>query len=365
MHLVRYSLTILIGLLILTGCANLIGRSALHPPMLDFELLPAVEYERIGYQRATYCPAGLPCLAYSVARAYDNQGRETWADAADSWAQQAPLETEAMEVRLRFWPYAEKTAADRSRRTSMRYEIELDTTRGNDKVELLLDGAVPKATRGTYILIHGFRTNKESLFFIAESMRFAGFDVVLVDLYGHGNSEGAFTFSGKPEAQAVSQLLDANNFTGPLHLAGMSMGGTAVSHLAPLRDDIESLLLLAPMLEFVDSFVDAGRAYTRSAHLVPESSLKKGARYALDEAGTTQADTAAVQRVGELGIPILIMGSVEDRITSLDRLQDLAASNQDITLHAVQPRTHHGMILWDTDDFGAWIRWMESKVIEG
>ncbi len=109
-----------------------------------------------------------------------------------------PLVTKASEVSLRAWPFAEETLADRSKRVAMRYEIELETTRGNDAVTLLLD-APTHENQGTYVLIHGFRTNKASLFFIAESMRFAGFDVVMVDLFGHGGSQGEFTFSGKPD----------------------------------------------------------------------------------------------------------------------------------------------------------------------
>lgn len=360
---VRLSTAVFVTLC-LAACASFIGQSALHPPMLNLSPIPQDDYPRIGYQAHRHCAPELPCLAYSVAPAYDNQGRTSWAAEASAWQEQAPLVSSAMEVSMNVWAAPEKTLADHRRRVAMRYRIELDTTRGKDQVELWLDGEVPRQPRGTYVLVHGFRTNKESMFFVAESMRFAGYDVVTVDMFGHGESEGRFTFNGEPDARAISDLLDQqrslNQLNGPIHVAGMSMGGAVVTHLANQRDDIQSLMLLSPMLEFVDAFVDAGRAYTRSAHLVPRSSLRKGARYALAEAGAEQEDTSVVQRVAELNLPVLIFASAIDRISPLAKLQEIAQHSEQVELHVVQPRTHHGMILWDTEDFGRWLAWLDT-----
>ncbi len=157
----------------------------------------------------------------------------------------------------------------------------------------------------------------------------------------------------------IDKLIDDLQLQGPLHLAGMSMGGTASVHVVRRRSDVKSLLLLAPMMQFVDAFVDAGRAYTRSARLVPQSSLQSGARYALDEAGTDIEDTAVVKQVGSLNIPVLIMGSVDDKLSPLQKLQGIDGDN--IRVHAVQPRTHHGMVLWDTEDFSAWLNWLNVQ----
>ncbi|MCC5878502.1 MAG: alpha/beta fold hydrolase [Idiomarina sp.] len=374
---------ILIGLsLSLSGCATLVSQGALSPPMLDLDILTDEQMAAVGYSSGFYCAEGelsatkpdhgdsVACLAYLQAPAYHQANRVLWRAEAASWAEQAPISTSAMEVRLRFWPAAavvssplaesiELSSDDTSDHVVMPYVIELNTTRGDDTLSMVLDHPVTDEVQGTYVLIHGFRTNKESLFFVAEALRYYGYEVILVDLFGHGDSSGEFSFSGKPDAQQISALIDELAPQGPLHLLGMSMGGSTATHLTEQRDDIQSLTLLAPMLEFVDAFVDAGRAYTRAAHLVPQSTLQKGAQYALDEAGTAKEDTAVVQRVAELNVPVLIMGSANDKISPLSKLEKLAS--EQVTVFAVQPRTHHGMILWDSEDVHYWYQWIESR----
>lgn len=352
---------VLVLLILLSACASVIGRQALDPPMLDLDVIPEQSWEDLSYRHDLICPEvryeRTGCMAYMAASAHDNQSRAQWAAVVEEWEQAGlPITTEAMEVTMRTWPNAEKTVQDRARRLAMEYRVELETVRGLDYVNLLLDGDVP-AKKGTYILMHGFRTNKKSLFFIAESMRFSGFDVILVDLFGHGDSQGKFSFSGKPDAELISNLIENLDNPGPVHLAGMSMGGTTGVHVARKNDQVQSLLLLAPMLEFEDAFVDAGRAYSRAANWVPQGALKRGARYALDEAGTSKEETAVVQQVGELGLPVFIMGSLNDAVSPFDKLRQLEDGK--VEFHAVEPRSHHAMILWSTEDYGAWRFWLE------
>lgn len=345
---------ILIILLSLSGCASVISRSALHPPMLNLHVLPADDLQAIGYTSGQFCQQ--QCIAYLQADAYSSaEQREITHYYAQRWQQHAPLKTRAMEVKLSYVPSP-------GNGTSVNYDISLDTTRGDDQVKLQLGtNEQLQESRGTYILIHGFRTNKESLFFVAETMRYEGFNVIMVDLLGHGESTGEFSFSGKPDARLISALIDSIEpwIEEPFYVAGMSMGGTTATHLAFLRDDINSLLLLAPMLEFVDAFAEAGRAYTRAAHIVPLSTLHKSAQYALHDAGTAQEDTAVVSRVDELDIPVLIMGSERDTISPLNKLVELQTDQ--VQVHAVNPaRTHHGMILWNMDDIEVWQDWLSQ-----
>lgn len=391
---VRYTFLLLVSLGPLSACASVIGQGALSPPMLNLDILQDDQLEAIGYRTQEHCsqqdyvsldmayrPLETLCMSYMMADYYDAPRFAHWQQQATLWAQQAPLNTRAMEVRLRYWP-GEATVISPLGKGSgvvgndnavpepkyegggrtgdvLDYVIELNTTRGDDLVGMRMQREDAYTHQGTYLLIHGFRTNKESLFFIAEALRFHGHNVVLVDLFGHGDSSGRFSFSGEPDAIVISELIDSLQIQGPLHVLGMSMGGTTSIHLAMRRDDIRSVTLLAPMWEFVDAFVDAGRAYTRTAHLVPQSQLQRGAEYALAEAGTDAADTAVVQRLGSLDIPVLVMASADDRISPLAKLKTLA--NDQVTVHEVAPRTHHGMILWDSEDVKVWHRWLQRQ----
>jgi pimeloyl-ACP methyl ester carboxylesterase len=87
------------------------------------------------------------------------------------------------------------------------------------------------------ILLHGHGGNKDSLLPLAE-MLFPRFTVLMLDLRGHGTSEGVRTTIGYEERQdvhAAVDLLEAQGL-GPVGIFGMSMGA-ATAILAAAEDE--------------------------------------------------------------------------------------------------------------------------------
>ena len=124
--------------------------------------------------------------------------------------------------------------------------------------------------RGMVLLIHGFAGDLTTWNATAEFLAGKGFDVVAVDLPGHGATEitGATT-----PAECAEMLLGAldglgvvpDDAAGGLHLVGLSMGAVVATSLARASSTkIASLTLLAPVglgteinQEFLDGIVAA------------------------------------------------------------------------------------------------------------
>ena len=129
-------------------------------------------------------------------------------------------------------------------------------------------GAQP-ARRGTVLLIHGFAGDLTTWNAAAEFLAGKSFDVVAVDLPGHGATEGTASTPAECAETLLGALdslgISADAAVGGLHLVGLSMGAVVATRLAqasPVK--IASLTLLAPAAlgteinqEFLDGIVGA------------------------------------------------------------------------------------------------------------
>ncbi|MBC7949918.1 MAG: alpha/beta hydrolase [Chitinophagaceae bacterium] len=89
------------------------------------------------------------------------------------------------------------------------------------------DSVTPK---GTVILFHGLMGNKGQLLHEAEAFRNFGFNVMLLDVRGHGNSGGNVITIGYREAEEVKLAYDYVKSTGEqsIFIWGSSMGAVEV-----------------------------------------------------------------------------------------------------------------------------------------
>jgi len=86
------------------------------------------------------------------------------------------------------------------------------------------------SSKGTVIAFHGYSGNKSSLVKQSEIMRDLGWNALIVDFYGCGNSEGNETTIGVKEAIDVKTCFDHVDSTSnqPIILYGVSMGAAAI-----------------------------------------------------------------------------------------------------------------------------------------
>ena len=86
-------------------------------------------------------------------------------------------------------------------------------------------------SKGTVILFHGIGGNKSMYLDEANEFRYWGYNIMLVDFRGHGNSEGNTTNIGVKETEEVKLAYDfiASNGEKNIFLWGSSMGAVIVA----------------------------------------------------------------------------------------------------------------------------------------
>lgn len=121
------------------------------------------------------------------------------------------------------------------------------TTSGKLKIQgwwLMNDTA-----KGTVLVFHGLTGNRVACLGIAQTFYAMGYNALLIDFRGHGQSEGAATNYGFRETEEVKLLYDyaVANGCGNIFLWGMSMGGSTIikaMHDYPMQ--ISGLIADAP-----------------------------------------------------------------------------------------------------------------------
>jgi alpha-beta hydrolase superfamily lysophospholipase len=89
---------------------------------------------------------------------------------------------------------------------------------------------VDTASKGTVILFHGLMSNKEQMLNEGYEFRNWGYNILLVDVRGHGNSDGNITTIGYRESEEVKLAYDHIRQTGEknIFLWGTSMGAVEI-----------------------------------------------------------------------------------------------------------------------------------------
>jgi len=100
--------------------------------------------------------------------------------------------------------------------------------KSNKEIECWLIKAIN--SKGTVILFHGYGSEKSSMIEKSDEFIKLGFNTVLVDFMGSGNSEGNQTTIGYKEAQQVKTVFDYVTKSGEksIYLFGTSMGAAAI-----------------------------------------------------------------------------------------------------------------------------------------
>ena len=103
------------------------------------------------------------------------------------------------------------------------------------------------------IVLHGFTSNKEMFHTVAacQTMREAGFATLRFDLYGHGESGGAFRdhtlYKWISNTLAVLDYARTLDFVTDIYLSGHSQGGLTAALVGGMAPDlIKGLILRAP-----------------------------------------------------------------------------------------------------------------------
>lgn len=121
---------------------------------------------------------------------------------------------------------------------------------------MLASGGPPQhAGRGTLILLHGWQNNHLQLLPFALELGNQGWNSVLVDLRGHGQSGGEHVTFGVRESEDVVAVIDwvraQTGFVEPMVIMGTSLGGS-VGLMAAAQRPVDAVVAVAPFAPFAD-----------------------------------------------------------------------------------------------------------------
>lgn len=177
------------------------------------------------------------------------------------------------------------------------------------------------------LLLHGLGGHRGAMVERARMLLKHGYSVLLIDLPGHGESPGeAVTFGGRESlgVAAARDWLQRRDPQGAVGVIGVSLGGAAVLLGDPPGG------FDAVVLEAVYSRIDRAIENRLAMRLGPMAPwITPGFVGQLQpRLGVAPAALRPVERIGQLGAPVLIVAGGRDQHTPLDESQALYAQAQ-------------------------------------
>ncbi|MEO0345971.1 MAG: alpha/beta fold hydrolase [Pseudomonadota bacterium] len=185
-------------------------------------------------------------------------------------------------------------------------------------------------SQGTVVVLHGYAMGKEVMGSFAALLADAGFDVVLVDLPGHGESSGELMTWGIREAEAITALreaLEARSAPRPLIGFGVSLGGSVALRAAATEPGWDAVVALQPFEDpaaVIPNFRAMAPTWLR--FLVSGRRLEKAVAVAGQRAGFDFEDAQLAPLLGDYTVPTLIEHGRMDSLVPVSESEKIAAA---------------------------------------
>jgi pimeloyl-ACP methyl ester carboxylesterase len=181
---------------------------------------------------------------------------------------------------------------------------------------------------GSVLLLHGWRRDRTVMLGRAQMLASAGYSVLLIDLPAHGQSSGTTVTFGRDEGAALDAVLAflRERFPDrPLGVIGQSLGGAQL--LAARREvALDAVVLESTFPTLQQAFQARMRRYLGPLG-PPTAPLLQAAVMSLR--GLSAAEVRPVDRVGQLGCPLLFLHGARDRSTPLPEARQFFAAAQE------------------------------------
>ncbi len=175
-----------------------------------------------------------------------------------------------------------------------------------------------KLTRGTVVLLHPLMAGKAWFLGLGERLADRGWDVVLMDLRGHGYSSGAYTTWGVREKQDGKAVMDELLETEPIHeriyVCGSSMGAGVAIQYAAIDPRCKGVIAIAPPIAAVEVF-------RKMLFLLPRTRFDKAVDRAGELADFDPADASALAAAQKLQCPLMVVQGRWDMLVPVDQAE--------------------------------------------
>lgn len=204
-------------------------------------------------------------------------------------------------------------------------EVSFDSASGNRLSGWL---ASTQSNCAAVVLMHGIRANRRSMLGRARFLFEAGYDVLLFDFQGHGESSGeriTFGYLEKLDAMAAVAYMKAARPNAPVAVIGTSLGGVAAILSTP------NLGADAVIVEAVYSTIERAvrnrlnlRFGILSKLLAPSLFVQMNARL-----GFGPEELRPIDHIGSIGAPVFVIAGSDDRRTFAEESRALFAQARD------------------------------------
>jgi len=170
-------------------------------------------------------------------------------------------------------------------------------------------------SRPAVVIAHGLGDSLESYLEAGRVLRRRGHSVLLLDLRGHGGSQGRYTTLGgleREDVRAAMRSLDQRHLAeAGFILMGASMGGVAALRAATDRLDVRAVIAEAPFDTYRDTVAHHAWLYYRLPRWFPLIPLSIA--FAEWRAGFDADDVDAVRAASHTRAPLLLIVDGADR----------------------------------------------------
>jgi pimeloyl-ACP methyl ester carboxylesterase len=181
--------------------------------------------------------------------------------------------------------------------------------------------------RGTLVLLHGRNSCKEHWFPAAERFARIGFNTILLDNRGHGQTQGGCCTFGTAEAADVSAVLDTVSARWGLPAAvgvmGYSLGGATAVSLVPQEPRVKCAVLVSVFANLEEIIEGPARArFGKWAGLaMPFVRLETRCR-----AGFHLDEICPCQTAPQVTVPCLLFHGAQDQFVKPEHSQRILAA---------------------------------------
>lgn len=179
------------------------------------------------------------------------------------------------------------------------------------------------------ILVHGYRSEGAALTSVARKMVENGYNVLLPDLRGHGQSEGDYIGLGWDDRNDIIQWINrliVENPSNRIFLYGVSMGGATVMNVSgeSLPPQVKAIVEDCGYTNVWDIIQDN----LEMSELESEIALNFSNIITKIKAGYFISDSKPIEQVAKSDLPILFIHGTDDEVVPFFMLDELYKAKQ-------------------------------------
>ena len=247
---------------------------------------------------------------------------------------------------------------------------QLDEATGHYQFSFTANVDLPQRTnqwthqpRGVVVLLHGYGVAGFEMLPWALLLAQNGWRCVLVDLRGHGKSNGRQIYFGMQEVRDLQALLDQlrkhGGDTFPVAVVGHSYGAVLALRWRMMDPRVDKVVAISPYADLSSAILNISAQYAR---WMPKSLLKAGLRKLPEHLHVTPEELNPSSWMELNRQAALFIAGTEDKIVPLGQVERLCQSGNPNNRLIVVPKAAHEPLPFYFDDLvGPVTSWLSDK----